>query len=99
MHRTLPQTWEVIIAEILDPKQACAALGICGPGNKKNVLSVAGKDGDVEVSEEEEEVVTPKCKICEEGAKLLAKQVFENPVVQHKVALELVQVLGLGFRV
>ena len=94
MHKTLPQTWEVIIAEILDPKQACAALGICGPNTrKKNVLSVAGKGGEVEVSEEEEEVVVnPKCKICEEGAKLLAKQVFENPVVQHKVALELVQV-------
>ncbi len=90
VHRTLPQTWEVIIDDILDPKQACTSLGICGPA-----LSIAGKGGEVEVSEEEEEVVvvvSPKCKICKEGAKLLAKQVFENPVVQREVALELVQV-------
>ena len=77
----MPQTWEVIIDEILDPKQACAALGLCAPGKmrpsleakeayyggkKKNVLAMAGKGGKGEVSEEEEEEVTPKCKICEE---------------------------------
>jgi len=83
LHKTLPQVWDAVINQLLDPLSACDAMGLCdkSANDVYERVSLHGNDEDV-----------VHCKMCKQATKLIAMQFFEDADVEAKVATELVKV-------
>jgi len=84
VHKVMPEVWDALINEVLDPASSCAALGLCASKGESAAAaaSILGKkktDG-------------MDCKVCKQATKMVALELFENAAVEKKVATELTKV-------
>ena len=70
----IPAIWSSIINEYLDPSETCASAHLC-----PSSIEGMGPDGSDPVT----------CHICKKTAQFIDLSIFEDPLVQRKVATKL----------